>query len=153
MVDLGLRENRIQPSSNVVLIGAVCALAAIAAGCARPEPFVLNPSEFERRSIGKPARIPGVVQVCYAANVTSAEAVVRLAENECAKFGKTSQMIKQDISECPMATPITANYLCCPSVVEPNLRYRCSSGGAKVEHLNNEQVREALAAERLKPVR
>ncbi len=153
MAYLGSRENRIRPASNITLFGAMCALAAVTAGCARPEPFVLNPSEFERRSIGKPARIPGVIQVCYAANVTSADAVVRLAEDECAKFGKTPQMIGQDISDCPAVTPITANYLCCPSAVDPNFRYRCSSGGAKVERLNNEQVREALAAERLKPVR
>jgi hypothetical protein len=52
-----------------------------------------------------------------------------------------------------MATPIAANYLCCPSTVDPNLRYRCSAGGGQVERLNNEQLREALAAERRKPSR
>ena len=76
-----------------------------------------------------------------------------MAEEECAKYGKTPQMIGQDISVCPAATPISANYLCCPSTVDPNLRYRCSASDGLVERLDNDQVREALAAERLKPPR
>lgn len=121
---------------------------AVVAGCVRPEPFVNNVSEFDRRNIGQPAPVPGVVQICYHGPATTPETVLRLAEEECAKFGKTPQMIKQEISDCPIATPVAANYLCCPTLIDPNTRYRCSAAGGQVERLNNEQVREALAAQR-----
>jgi hypothetical protein len=148
---LGLRGNRKRPLPIVVLCGAAGAFIAVLSGCARPEPFVFNNSEFDRRAFGRPASVPGLVQICYSSTATTSDAVIRLAEAECAKFGKTPQMIGQDISVCPMTTPVTANYLCCPSTVDPNLRYRCSAGGERVERLNNEQVREALAAGRRKP--
>ena len=151
MASREMRKNGVGRRSKVAPVSLVCALAAILAGCARYEPFVLDPAEFDRKSIGRPARIPGPIQVCYSANVASTDAVIRLAENECAKFGKTPQMIGQDISACPITTPISAHYLCCPSIVDPALRYRCGAGEAKVERLNNEQVREALAAARRSP--
>ena len=149
----GANGYRKRPPPNFLWIGAAWALVAILSGCARPEPYVFNSSEFERKNIGRPASVPGMVQVCYSAFATTPEAVVRVAEEECAKFGKTAQVIKQEISVCPMATPVAANYLCCPTAVDPNLRYRCSAGGSKVDHLNNDQVREALAAERRKTSR
>ena len=135
------------------MIGAAWAFISVVTGCARPEPYVFKSSEFDRRSFSRQASVPGLVQICYSATATTSDAVVRMAEEECAKYGKTPQMIGQDISVCPMATPVTANYLCCPSTVDPNLRYRCSAGGGQVERLNNEQVREALAAERRNPSR
>ena len=153
MGTLGVSGQRTRPSPNFLLIGAASVLVAILSGCARPEPFVFRNSEFDRRSIGRPASVPGLVQVCYAASATTPDAVVRVAEEECAKFGKTPQAIGQEITVCPMAAPVTANYLCCPSAVDPSLRYRCSAGGGAVERLNNDQVREALAAERRKPSR
>ncbi|MBM3950939.1 MAG: hypothetical protein FJ311_05750 [Rhodospirillales bacterium] len=124
------------------------AVVALASACARPEPFVYKPAEFDRRNIGKPAPVPGIVQVCYHGPATSADAVLRLAEEECAKFGKSPQLIGQEITVCPMATPVAASYLCCPTTIDPNQRYRCSAAGGQVERLNNDQVREALAAQR-----
>ncbi|OHC83785.1 MAG: hypothetical protein A3G73_07250 [Rhodospirillales bacterium RIFCSPLOWO2_12_FULL_67_15] len=150
---LGLRGHRTRPPPGILLIGAAWAFVFIVSGCARPEPYVFRPSEFDRKTFARSASVPGLVQVCYTATAAPSDAVVRVAEEECAKYGKTPQMIGQDISVCPAATPISANYLCCPSTVDPNLRYRCSPGGGQVERLNNDQVREALAAERRKPTR
>jgi hypothetical protein len=130
------------------LTGGLAALVVVLFGCAKPEPFVYAPSEFDRRNIGRPAAVPGVVQVCYHGPATTAEAVLRVAETECAKFGKTPQMIGQEIADCPMATPVAAKYLCCPTNVNPYQRYRCSATGGQVERLNNDQVREALTTQR-----
>lgn len=91
-----------------------------------------------------------MIQVCYSAAAATSDAVIRVAEEECAKFGKTAQLIRQGVAVCPMATPVTASYLCCPSPANVNQRYRCSAGGGQVERLDNDQVREALAAERRK---
>jgi len=143
---LGRREHRYGLRATRTLCAV--ALAALASACARPEPFVLKPAEFDRRNIGKPAPVPGIVQVCYHGPATSADEVLRLAEAECAKFGKSPQLIGQEIVECPMATPVAARYLCCPTSVDPNQRYRCSAAGGQVERLNDEQVRELLAARR-----
>ncbi len=148
MRTLGSREDRAWLAPNRLRFGLAVVLLSAVAGCARPEPFVYAPNEFDRRNIGRVASIPGIVQICYYAPSTTTEAVLRLAEEECAKFGKTPQMIGQDISVCPMATPIAANYLCCPTSVDVNLRYRCSASGGQVERLNNEQVREILSARR-----
>lgn len=150
---LGSPRNRERPPAKVLLIGVAGAFIFFLTGCARPEPYVFKTSEFDRRSFARAVSVPGLVQICYSAKATTSDAVVRLAEEECAKFGKTPQMIGQDISICPMATPVTANYLCCPSVVDPIERYRCSAAGGQVERLDNDQVREALAAERRKPSR
>ncbi|MCC7016540.1 MAG: hypothetical protein IT564_04995 [Rhodospirillales bacterium] len=149
----GFRETRMRPPPTILLAGAAWALIAILSGCARSEPFVFKNTEFDRRTFGRPASVPGLIQVCYSSTTTTPEAVIRVAEEECAKYGKMAQMIGQDISICPMTTPIAANYLCCPSTIDPNLRYRCSAGGGQVERLNNDQVREALAAERRRPSR
>jgi hypothetical protein len=131
-----------------VRVGLAAVFLAVLTGCARPEPFVYKESEFDRRNIARSAPVPGVVQICYHGPATTAEAVLRLAEEECAKFGKAPQMIGQEIYACPMTTPVAAHYLCCPTDVDPNLRYRCSATGGQVERLNNEQVREILAAQR-----
>ena len=144
--------DRNRPSAKVLRIGAAVAFVFLAAGCARPEPHVLKPSEFDRKTFGRPAGVPGVVQVCYSAAGITSDVVVRLAEEECAKFGKTAQLIEQDISDCPMVTPVAAKYICCPTAVDPLLRYRCSAGGGQVERLDGEQVREALAAQRRRTI-
>jgi hypothetical protein len=134
--------------SSRARIGLAAVVLAVLAGCSAPEPFVFKDAEFNRRIIGRPAAVPGLIQVCYYGPATTIDAVLRLAEEECAKFGKTPQLIGQEVYVCPMTTPIAANYLCCPSAVEPSLRYRCSAAGGYVERLNNDQVREILAAQR-----
>jgi hypothetical protein len=150
MGTLGANGNRRRPTPHVLRIGAAWALVTIFSGCARPElePYVFRASEFERKNIGRPASIPGLIQVCYSGSATTSDAVIRVAEAECAKFGKTAQMFRQDISECPLTMPVTATYLCCPTEIPPSQRYRCSATGGQVERLNNDQVRELLAAER-----
>ena len=74
---LGRREHRKGLQATRTL--CVVALVTLASACARPEPFVLKSAEFDRRNIGKPAPVPGIVQVCYHGPATSADAVLSLA--------------------------------------------------------------------------
>lgn len=116
--------------------------AAILGGCSRAEPYVFRTAEFDRRVLGKvPVAVPGEIQVCYSKMGTSPDEIVRLAEEECAKYGKSAQFIGNEIYQCPLSTPTTARYYCCPSPVELAGGFRCSPAGGQVERMTADEIR------------
>jgi len=145
MVTLGFCRFRIFPC----LLALV--LPAALGGCAQPaEPYVFQSDEFNRRQLPKTsAVIPREIKICYSARTTSPDAVVRLAEEECAKYSKAPQFVKNEIYNCPLSTPVSARYYCCPTALNLNLDYRCSASGAAVEWLTAAEKAELRKQQRL----
>ncbi len=131
----------------------VFGLAAVAlSGCALAEPHVYRPGEFDRRTFVKSvAAVPGEVQVCYAAKGTTPNEVLRLAEEECAKYSKSAQFIANEVFNCPLSTPVAARYYCCPSPTLLTTGVRCSAAGGHVEWLTVDELNSLRKQQRVQP--
>ena len=131
----------------------VFGLAAVAlSSCAMAEPHVYRPSEFDRRTFVKSvAAVPGEVQVCYAAKGTTPDEVLRLAEEECAKYSKSAQFIGNEVFNCPLSTPVAARYYCCPSPTLLTTGIRCGAAGGRVEWLTVDELNSLRKQQRVQP--
>ncbi len=137
-----MRTLGVRGRSSFTAILLAVGLAAALGGCARAEPYVYRAAEFDRRVLGKaPVTVPGEIQVCYSKLGTNPDEVVRLAEEECAKYGKSAQFIGNEIYQCPVSTPIAARYYCCPSPLELVSGFRCNPAGAQVERMTADEIR------------
>ena len=146
---LGIRGHYCGMRSRVLAVGLAMATLS---GCAIPEPYVYRPSEFDRRTFVKSvAAVPGEIQVCYAAKGTTPNEVVRLAQEECAKYSKSAQFIGNEVLNCPLSTPVAARYYCCPSPVLPTIGIRCSATGSHVEWLTADELNEIRRQQRIRP--
>jgi hypothetical protein len=84
------------------------------AACEAPQAYVQIEEEFNRKSA---VFLNGVtsregVKVCYHKDGTTPQQVAALAERECKKFYKRAVFIEQNLSFCPLATPISAIFQC-----------------------------------------
>lgn len=55
---------------------------------------------------------PDRVAICYSSNSTTPAAVLRLAESECAKTGRTAKFDGQDSVACVLLAPTRAFFRC-----------------------------------------
>jgi hypothetical protein len=98
----------------MILTGWV-AVSAVVAACAG-EPYVLREKEFDRQSdyFLHGTTSDETVRVCYAKNKTTPAAVMKLAVDECARFGKVAAFHETSYSLCPARTPVAAVFDCKP---------------------------------------
>lgn len=90
----------------------VCLLGALAAlGACGTAPYVDS-----RREAGQTTPVgwstPDRVAICYSSNSTTPAAVLRLAESECAKTGRTAEFDSQDVGGCVLLAPTRAFFQC-----------------------------------------
>ena len=50
--------------------------------------------------------------ICYNKSNNTALDILKIAKNECERFGKSAQFLNQDRLTCPLMTPIAANFSC-----------------------------------------
>ncbi len=96
------------------LLFPVLFLGLFLSACSTPAPYVYKKGEFDRsaKDFGKdPVGISKVV-ICYGKSGTTAKAVREMARQECTKFGRTAQFVRQTYDLCPLSTPISAIYSC-----------------------------------------
>ncbi|HEC14866.1 MAG TPA: hypothetical protein ENI72_03820 [Rhodospirillales bacterium] len=89
-------------------------LGLFLAACTAPEPYVYKEREFDRSAedfAKDPVDISEVV-ICYGKNGTTPQAIRKIARQECSKFGRTPQFVRQTYNLCPLSTPISAIYSC-----------------------------------------
>lgn len=69
-----------------------------------------------RREAGQTAPVgtstPDVVAICYSSRKATPEEVLKLAESECAKTGRTARMESEVSWSCTLAAPTRAFYRC-----------------------------------------
>lgn len=87
--------------------------AVVLSACAKP-PYIHNEAAYNRDhdDFGKVRTDRDEVTVCYHRNATTPREVAQLAEAECRAFGKTAVPRDQDISTCPLTTPVAAHFDC-----------------------------------------
>ena len=76
--------------------------------------YVYNADEFKRSSptfAKEPTKIDSVT-ICYNKYGTKPAVVVSMATEECQKFNKKAEFVRQSLSVCPLFTPVAAIYDC-----------------------------------------
>lgn len=95
---------------------ASLAVLALVTGCAGGEAYVEKTWEYDRESSNfpnGPTLVEGsAVTVCYAKSATSPQAIFKLADDECGRFGMTAALEEQVYTYCPMNTPVAAQFSC-----------------------------------------
>jgi hypothetical protein len=91
------------------------AVSVMVSACAG-EPYVLRDGEFDRQSdyFLRGTVAEETVRVCYAKNKTTPAQVVKLAIDECARFGKVAMFQENTYALCPARTPVAAVFDCKP---------------------------------------
>lgn len=92
------------------LLAVVC---LVMAGCSA-SPFVYKAKEFDRTAPNFAAQADDIaaVMVCYSNVNTTPEDVLNLARAECAKAGKKPRFSSQGYKDCPLLTPVSAQFVC-----------------------------------------
>lgn len=95
-------------------VSLCAALMLLLSGCGGA-PYVDS-----RREAGQTAPVgtstPDRVAICYSSRSTSRDALFRMAEEECAKTGRTARYESQDGFACVMFSPTRAFFRCVPKV-------------------------------------
>ncbi len=97
------------------LLGA--ALAVLVGGCNTADPtgpYVYRWDEFNRElpTFNKPQPEWEPVSICYNGLGTTDLDVQRMAEAECAKFGRAAEPIDNRFGRCPLLAPNEAVFRC-----------------------------------------
>lgn len=101
---------RFRPAVLMVVLVAVSATA----GCGASGPYVHRPQEFNRDlpNFGKePLDIDSVI-ICYNKFGTKPEEISKMATAECARYNKKAEFLRQSYQQCPLITPVAAEYSC-----------------------------------------
>lgn len=92
------------------------AVAASLAGCAAESAYVQRPYAIDREHadfpLGPELKAGSTVTVCYAKSSATPQAVRKLADDECGRFGLGTAFIEQTLSICPLMTPVAAIFKC-----------------------------------------
>ena len=90
------------------------AVVATLAACGATEPYVYKKDEFNRnaKTFNKEPEDRSEVTICYNDLGTSGKRVANMAEEECAKFGKTAGRDHETFGACPLLTPVEARFAC-----------------------------------------
>ncbi|MFO1154346.1 MAG: hypothetical protein U1E42_11900 [Rhodospirillales bacterium] len=105
------------PRGNGLTFGraAVVALwAAAAAGCGLTTPYVFKADEFNRElpTFNKPRADGEPVSICFNGIGTTDYQLQKMADTECAPFGKRAQLVDQNVQRCPLLVPQEAVFIC-----------------------------------------
>lgn len=69
-----------------------------------------------RREAGQTSRVgastPDRVAICYSSQSTTPEEILKLADSECAKTGRTAQFSHQEVVACNLSNPTRAFFSC-----------------------------------------
>ncbi len=105
-------KRMIRPVAAVAL-----ALSLAAIGCGGTDPYIFQKKEFDRGrpDFGKPVTDRTQVTICYNGARSTDGQVARLAEEECARFGKRAEPSGDGFGDCPLLVPIAAHFVCQPA--------------------------------------
>lgn len=83
-------------------------------GQSNPDAYVYNASEFNRASptFAKDPKEIDSVTICYNKYGTKPAIIANMALEECARFNKKAEFVRQSLSVCPLFTPVAAIYDC-----------------------------------------
>ena len=99
--------------SLFAVLGAIVAVTVLGA-CSSPDPFVYDSLAYNREDpeFGKPRKKRDTVTVCYSKYGSAQREVAILAANACAEFGAGIKFIGNSYVNCPLMTPVGAQFSC-----------------------------------------
>lgn len=96
-------------------------VAVSLAGCAAEPAYVQRLYAIDRENadfpLGPELKADSMVTVCYAKSSATPQAVRKLADDECGRFGFGTTFVEQTLSLCPLMTPVAAIFKCTNSGV------------------------------------
>lgn len=97
-----------------VLLAAPLLAALLVAGCGATEAYVYKARAFDRDApdFNREPADRTELTICYGAMFTATDAVARLAEAECGRFGRRAVARNEGFGVCPMLTPTEARFDC-----------------------------------------
>ena len=106
------------------ILFACLSVAVLTAACSGPggqqysqanqNAYVYHADEFNRASptfAREPEEIDSVT-ICYNKYGTKPVIIANMATEECKKFNKKAEFVRQSLSVCPLFTPVAAIYDC-----------------------------------------
>lgn len=110
-----MKDSRMRPAAvrRVSLFMVFCALGmGVLSGCGT------NAYVDSRREAGQTTPVgtstPDRVAICYSSRATDRNALMQMAETECAKTGRTARFDGQDDFSCVLLAPTRAFFKCVP---------------------------------------
>lgn len=93
---------------------AVAATLVIVSACSAPAPFVYDSAAYNREdpNFAKPLKTRDSVTVCYSKYGSDQRDVVVLAANACAQYGAGIRFTGNSFNNCPLMTPVGAQFAC-----------------------------------------
>ena len=116
---------------QMITLVFVFSVAGLVTACADTKPYVHDRNEFNRESVSfaKGVTNRSAVTVCFQKHGIMSQAIVDLAREECALFGKTAVFSEQTYQVCPLVTPVAAVFDCVGETVTSGFE---SQGGFNV---------------------
>lgn len=102
--------------------GRAAMLAVLAAvllsGCGTARPYVYDPIAYNRDhpDFAKTPKTRDRVTICYSKRSTTPAEVARLAAETCAPYGTGIAFVRNIYTQCPMLTPVGAEFSCTGAV-------------------------------------
>ena len=95
---------------GIFIVIVLCNFITVCAG----QPYINVNNEFNRDSDHylKGPSDRDKVQVCYNTRSTNPEQIIKMASDECMRFGKHARFSKNSYTVCPIRTPVAAIYDC-----------------------------------------
>tara|TARA_R110001592_G_scaffold237476_1_gene496701 strand:+ start:1305 stop:1877 length:573 start_codon:yes stop_codon:yes gene_type:complete len=92
--------------------------AALLGGCGMARPYVYDPIAYNRDdpNFAKVPKTRNSVTVCYSKRSTTPAEVARLAAETCAPYGTGIAFVGNGYAQCPMLTPVGAEFACTGAV-------------------------------------
>ena len=86
----------------------------VLAGCVGGEAYIYKYKEFDRDNpnFSKEIANRSLVEICYNKQSTTPEILLKLAQEECKRFGKNAFFVGHQILKCSIASPAIAVFRC-----------------------------------------
>ena len=88
-------------------------LVFLVTACAQ-EPYIYKEDEFNRAeaNFAKDPIDRKDVRICYNRRSTTPQTILKMAADECGRYGKRAVFSRHDYLECPVSVPARAIFLC-----------------------------------------
>jgi len=109
------KGNRLRTAGAATL---VVVAAALLGGCGAARPYVYDPIAYNRDdpNFAKTPKTRDQVTICYSKRSTTPAEVARLAAETCAPYGTGIAFVRNNYTQCPMLTPVGAEFACTGAV-------------------------------------
>lgn len=99
---------------NYVFFFIFLGLLSPITGCGNRDAYIYEPEEFnrERADFGRELSDRTEVSICYHKGSTTPQMLIKMAEDECRRFGKKQKFKQNQVLMCSISTPALISFDC-----------------------------------------